>query len=356
MDVLVAGWIGSTNLGDELVFAGLRRLLAARGARPVALSENPEATERTHGVEAVSGRSPAALLAAAGRADALVLGGGGLLQDETSPLNLPYHLARVWAARARRTPFAAVGVGAGRLDTAAGRAQVARTLRGGRFRGASARDADSALLLQRVGVPDVVEATDLAFALDGPDTEPDDVVAVCLRPWTGRRGRLPAAARDASLPDEVVSGVAAALDAIAADGLTVRFVAFQADRDHAVHRAVAARMRAPSEAVVPALGDVLEAVGRARLVVGMRYHAGVAAVLAGRPAVLIGYSPKVDALAADLGAGGRVLPFDAGALASIPAAAETVLRHAPAVADARERLRVRGRGNDVVLDRLLGVG
>jgi polysaccharide pyruvyl transferase CsaB len=344
MRVLVAGWIGSTNLGDELVFAGLRAKLAARGAEVVAVSEDPAGTARAHRVAAVAGRNPAAVLAAAGRADALVLGGGGLLQDETSVLNLPYHLARVWAARARRTPFAAVGVGAGRLDTAVGRRLVTRSLRGARLRGVSVRDAGSAALLARLGVPDVVTAADLALGLPPPDEAPEDAVSVCLRP----------AVRSTALPDPLVVALAQALDQLAADGLAVRFVAFQADRDDAVHRQVAARMRAPAELCTPGLDEILREVARGRAVVAMRYHAGVAAVLAGRPAVLIDYSPKVGSLAVELGPGGCRLGLDPADLASVPVAVGAVLGHPGAVAEARDRLRERERGNDLVLDRLLG--
>src|SRR5690606_29444732 len=104
----VAAWVGSANAGDELVHAGLRRHLADLGVEPV-----------------VGGRARLVAGAALGRVDALVLGGGGLLQDETSDLNLPSHLAPVLAAR---VPAAGVGLGAGPLVTRAGRALVRRAL------------------------------------------------------------------------------------------------------------------------------------------------------------------------------------------------------------------------------------
>src|SRR4051794_907208 len=80
MRVAVAAWIGSTNLGDELVFASLRSALTRRGAEVVALSVAPAATEGEHGVRATR-RAPGTVELLRG-VDALVLGGGGLLQDE----------------------------------------------------------------------------------------------------------------------------------------------------------------------------------------------------------------------------------------------------------------------------------
>jgi polysaccharide pyruvyl transferase CsaB len=353
MEVLVAAWVGSANLGDELVFAGLRRKLAARGVSVTAVSVDPDATGRCHGVEAIGDRDVPRLWAAAGRAGAVVFGGGGLLQDETSPVNLPYHLSRVWAARLRGTPFVGVGLGAGRLDTRLGRALVRRTMRAAR--GLSVRDAASAELLERLGAGPVTVAADLALALPPPAAAAEDRVVVCLRPWTGAPGRVPPGLRRRAdaVPPAFVDAAAAALDRIAATGLGVRFVAFQADRDDAVHARVAGAMQAPSTRAVPGLDEVLDEIAAARAVVAVRYHGGVAAALAGRPAVLIGYSPKVGALAADLGAGASLLPWDAAALAGLPDAVEAVAGQDAAVRAARARLRAREAGNDAVLDRVL---
>lgn len=350
--VLVAAWVGSTNLGDELVFAGLRAKLADRGAHVAAVSLDPAATAATHGVQAVDHRDVAGLVTAAGEADAVVFGGGGLLQDETSPLNLPYHLSRLWVARARRTPAAALGVGAGRLDTRLGRMLVRRSLRG--LRAVTVRDAASAGVLSAAGVTGVRVAADLAVSVPSPAVHGRDRLVVCLRPWTGARGRLPAAARGDATPDEVVSAAADALDeAAGATGLAVHFVALQADRDDGLHRRVADRMRHPATTATPDLDGLLDEIAASRAVVAMRYHGGIAALLAARPCVLIGYAPKVDALAGELDEGARLLPWSAEAIAVLPKALEAVAGHEQAVATARDRLRERDQVNDAVLDDLL---
>ncbi|HVL98469.1 MAG TPA: polysaccharide pyruvyl transferase family protein [Egibacteraceae bacterium] len=353
--VLVAAWVGSTNLGDELVFAGLRRKLVARGVAVAALSVDPRGTAATHGVQALDHRDLGGLVHAVGEADAVVFGGGGLLQDETSLLNLPYHLSRLQVARRRHTPFAVVGVGAGRLDTRLGRALVRRGLRSAVA--VSARDTASARLLGEVGVEGVRVSADLALALDPPPVQPADRLVACLRPWSAGRKRVPAGLRADTTPPAVVHAAARGLDeAASATGLPVHLVALQADRDDAFHRRVAERMRTPATTASPSLAGVLVEVARSRAVVAMRYHGGIGAVLGGRPCVLVGYAPKVDALAGELGPGGALLPWSAEGMTGVAGALGGVMRHADAVVEARERLRARERGNDAVLDELLATG
>jgi polysaccharide pyruvyl transferase CsaB len=348
MHVVVAAWVGSTNLGDELVLAGLLALLRSRGVSVTAVSVDPEATRREHGTAAVA---PAGAAAAIARADAVVLGGGGLLQDETSPYNLPYHLSRVWAAQATRTPVIGLGLGAGRLDTRLGSRLVTTTLRRVPL---SVRDAPSADLLEGLGLPRPVVAADLALGLPPVEVPAQDRLVVCLRPWTGRRGLLPASRTTAApAPEELLTATAGALDdAARATGLAPHLVAFQSDRDGPLHEAVAARMQSPVTTAVPTLAELPAEVATGRAVVAMRFHAGICAVLGGRPAVLLGYSPKVDALAGPLGAGGRLLPWSPSGPAGLREAVEAVLGHDDEVLAARAQLKERGQRHAEVLDRL----
>ena len=357
MRVVVASWLGSTNLGDELIFAALHRKLAGRGAQVAGISVDPDATRATHGVGAVRPTAATRLWALLGSADRLVFGGGGLLQDETSGLNLPYHLSRLAMARARRMPAAVVGVGAGVLGTSVGRLQVRAALSG--VTGISVRDAESADLLESLGLPRPVLGADLALSLPLPRVAPIDRMVVSLRPWAGTRTALPVAMRwQGGLDNDwFAEAMAAALDTTArSTGLPTHFVAFQRDRDDRLHQMVADRMTTPASLTCPSVEGVIDEVAASRVVIGMRYHAGIAAVLAGRPSVLISYSDKVSSLARDVGTGAIGLTWRPDDVAQIPKAVDEVLDAAPSVGEARDRLRERERGNDEVLDRLLSNG
>lgn len=345
MRATVAAWVGSANLGDELVFSALNRQLADRGVTVEALSVEPAQTEVDHGVVARRRAS------ATTRTDCTVLGGGGLLQDETSTLNLDLHLTPVVAARLRREAVAGVGLGAGPLGTRSGRLRVRAALGGVPL---AVRDAGSADVLEAVGLARPPVAADLVMSLPPVEVSSVDRIVVCLRPWSGHRHRLPARFRRHPPDDAFAAGAARSLDDLSeATGLPVHFVAFDAPKDDPLHRAVAAQMRSTYSLTCPNVGNVLAEVAASQLVVSMRYHGGMAAVLAGRPAVLVGYSSKVDALAAELGPGAAGLRWSPNGLGDLVTPARAVLDHGHEVVAARGRLAERERGNGRVLDALL---
>jgi polysaccharide pyruvyl transferase CsaB len=353
MRVLVGAWVGSANLGDELVFAGLLTRFRRAGIAVTAVSVDPASTAEVHHVDAVRATDLRTLVRAVGEADAVVLGGGGLLQDETSPFNLPFHLSRPRLCHLRGRPLAGLGLGAGRLDTRLGRRLVRSTLCSAVA--VSVRDLASAALLTEVGVPNALVGADLALDLPDPQVEVEPFAGVSLRPWNGRRGRLPVArsSAGATTPEWFFVDAARALDRVsAATGLPIRLVALEGPKDDVVHRAVADRMTAPVSIAVPDVRTVVDEIARATVVVAMRYHAGVAAVLGGRPVVLVGYSPKVDSLAGELGRGGALAPWSPIGLAAVPALVGEVLGGSEAVTEARARLRERNRVHTEVLERL----
>lgn len=352
MRVTVAAWIGSANAGDELIFAALRHKLLARGTHVTAITTSPDRS--TGDVATVGHLAPAAVIGAIRSNDALVLGGGGLLQDHTSAFNLPYHLSRLAVARATGTPRAVVGVGAGPLHTAVGRVQVRGALRG--VTAISVRDRGSVEVLRRAGVDDVRLAADLALSLPSPQVAVEDRICACLRPWRAARGHLPVGVRTRTdvTSDAMVDWLARGLDDAAARlGLPVRLVSMQRGWDDLLHRRVADRMRTDVTMLSPPTDHVLDVIAASRVVVAMRYHAAIAAVLAGRPATLIGYDPKLAGIAGAMGPAARLLAWTPDDLDRLGAATAEVAGCGDDLPAVLHDLRARERVNDAVLDDLL---
>lgn len=348
--IVVAGWFGSGNLGDELILRAIIRELREIGAEPAAITSDAAHTWLNHRIDSHTHRSPRdhrRLAADLRRADGLVLT-GGLIQNETSPWNLPHHAGRLWAAGG--TPAAAAGLGAGRVNGRWGKLVAERMMR--KVSPVVVRDRDSATRLGDLGVRDIRVGADPVLALQPDPVAAGNTMCVILRP-PNRPGPGTAAAKARPPSPERAQRTAEALDAAADQlGFTIRLVAFHAGRDQAVHEEVAKRLTVSAELISPGLDEVMTEVGRSRLVVAMRYHGAVAALLADRPAVLIDYSPKMRSLAAEGGGWAPLLDYRELAPDRLRTAAEEAMKRPERAADAREEAQSRLEINRRALEEL----
>ncbi len=171
MNVLLSGYYGFGNLGDEAILSGLVAGLRAQGHHLVVLSNKPDKTRALHGVEAVTryqGLVPALM-----QSDAVVSGGGGLLQDRTSARSLRYYLGILRLAKALGKRPVVYAQSVGPLSPAGARA-VKRTLTG---LPVAVRDGASQRLLASLGISAELVA-DAALLLP----EPRGTTTVSLTP------------------------------------------------------------------------------------------------------------------------------------------------------------------------------
>ena len=391
--IALAGWYGSDNLGDEMILSCMAAALRARGVEPMAVSIDPERTAAVHGVEAAAHRSPldsAALRRSLRRAHAMVLS-GGVVQSETSPWNMWFHMSRLRAYR-RSAPapsthrragavVAAIGLGAGHVRGAGGRHMAVSELR--RACHVVTRDAASARRLHDWGVPDVavgadpVLAGDTALVSSGaaatrprhsgppgltgskrPRRDSTDTIGVILRP-PNRRGIRTAAAKARTSWQPWTGQLARSLDALAErSGMTLRLLPFQPSQDTPMLAALRQQMRTDAEMVTLNIDNVLAEVARSRFVVTMRYHGAIAALLNDQAAVVLDYSPKMRSLAAEGGGWASVVdlaPLDGGRFEprTLIDAADEAQHRSRRTAEARGLLRARLKVNDAALDDLL---
>jgi len=391
--IALAGWYGSDNLGDEMILRCMVSALRARGVAPLAVSIDPERTAAVHGIEAVAHRSPldgAALRRSLRSAHAMVIS-GGVVQSETSPWNMWFHMSRPRAYRRSvpaasthgpaRAAFAAVGLGTGQVRGAGNRRMAVSEMR--RACRVVTRDAASANRLRGWGVPGAAVGADPVLAGDAalassrtaatlpPHSGPPrltgvppsssgatDTVCVILRP-PNRRGIRTAAAKARTSWQPWTGQLARALDALAeSSGMALRLLPFQPSQDAPMLAALQHQMRTDAEMVVLDIDGVLAEVARSRFVVTMRYHGAVAALLNGQAAVVLDYSPKMGSLAAEGGGWASLVdlaPLDAGRFEprTLIDAASEAQDKSRRTGEARGLLRERLKVNDAALDDLL---
>lgn len=300
--VVISGYYGFQNLGDEAVLAAtvdaLRRLSPT--LEIAVLTETPRDTSRAYGVDGISRRRLPEIVRALAGCDLFLCGGGSLFQDVTSWRSPWYYLGVLALARrfARRSSVYAQGIGPlrGRLA----RRVTAHLLDGVPL--ITVRDRTSQAVLAQMGVrrPRIVLSADPSLLLT-PERSPavererarwsgSAFFGLAVRAWGERGGTL-----------DVVAAAARAV----AGRLGVRWICLpmHLPRDLNVADAVAARIGSAATVVRARLSprEMLALIGTLDLLVGMRLHALLFAASQGVPIVPIAYDPKVAALADDLG-------------------------------------------------------
>jgi polysaccharide pyruvyl transferase CsaB len=319
--ILIAGYYGYGNLGDEAILDGLltgfRRHDASLDFTVVA--GDTAAAERDHHVTAIPWESINGIISSASESDLVILGGGGLFHDywevDTDTRLTPFHegLSRYSAiplvSALVNKPCMILGVGVGPLRTEQSR-QLTRSCFGLASEW-TVRDVGSLRWLQQAGLLSHRQGTHRSVSADpailsdaaiGTNNEiPDssgasgghNYVLVALRQWEF-------CAQGASWEVEM----AAALDLIYTSlGLSSVFVPFQSNirmsdtDDRSVARRIRARMEFGDETTLldpPANQEqVRDLIQHSRIVLAMRMHAALMAGAHGKPTVALAYDPKV---------------------------------------------------------------
>ncbi len=358
--VLLSGYYGASNVGDELILRSIsERLEAADPAVQVWVgAENTDQVEINHGLQSFQRKSLPDALHAARTASAVVLGGGGLWHDytfersggllglfDTPQISIAGFGALPLMCRMFDVPFHVVGMGIGPMTDPDARRMM-------RFVGRHAesimvRDAESAAHAAAFdGLPvEVSQAPDVVYGLAlSPSAVPPDIeafrqrgyriVGLNLRPWAHTD------------EDALVESVRNAL-AEAASRQPLALVGIPMQAGERVDTAVLGRVAAALGDSVPALvlraplstEQLIDTLASLDVLVSMRLHACLLAHRLGRPVVGIAYDPKVVNHFSELERAlfCLPLPLDDAAFASALAAALSEEARLPAATQSRLR-------------------
>lgn len=289
MNILLSGYYGFDNTGDEAILLAITRELAARGHQVTVLSNAPGETARTYGVRAAPRMHPLGLIGAVMACDLLLSGGGGLLQDGTSARTLTYYLGLIRLARRLGKRAAVFNQSVGPLSAAGGR-RVAAALRGVP---AIVRDRGSLETLRELGVEARLGGDPALLLQPGPVER--DPARVVLAPRGGQRG---ATERLAELARRLREG-----------GREVVALSLQPHLDDAEAALIGGEVISTNDPQT-----ALDAIAGAGYVVGVRLHAVILAAAAGVPFAGVSYDPKVAGFCADAGTVHHPTDFDVNAL------------------------------------------
>lgn len=292
--IVISGYYGFDNLGDEAILAGIISLLKKKNKKLkiTVLSADPAKTSKVYGVEAVSRNSLINILAVLAEADLFISGGGSLLQDITGNFSVPYYLALAWLAKLQGTKVVYYAQGAGPLNKKWSQKLTALTLN--RFDFLGARDQKTKNLLKKIGVKKEIKLTvDPVFALYDPlATNRQKIkgkveIGISVRPWSV----------------DYLTELAAALNKFAA-AKNVKYLLFPMHKgaDEKVSEKLKEKLKVETEILTLANKPqkALTSFRQLDLFVGVRLHSLIFALLNQIPLVALSYDPKIEGLLSEL--------------------------------------------------------
>lgn len=332
--IVLSGYYGYRNLGDDAILLSLREQLsaAAPGAKLIALSNRPRETREKCDVDAVYRFNPPAVVRELKRCTVLVSGGGSLLQDSTSTRSLLYYTTILRLAKhyGKRVMFYANGIGPVRSEK--NRARVRAVSEAADV--ITLRDEASLAALREMGVTrqDIRVTADPVYAMHGRGQE----AGLALLREQGVRGERPligVSVRFTRGTEDKAAELARFCDALA-ERAEIAFLILQQGKDEAAAQAVRAQMHAPS-VLLSAPYDpagMMSMLSCMQAVVSTRLHSVIFAACERVRVLGIVYDPKVSACLDTLGmpAAGTLAEFNADtALAALDALLEDKACAAP---------------------------
>lgn len=297
--VVVSGYYGFNNLGDELILHVLIQQLKQRELDITVLSNDPEHTERQYGVRAIHRMSPVQIIDTLANANLLISGGGGLFQDVTGPLNTVYYGGLIYLAKFFEVPVCFWGQGLGPLNKPLSRFITQQALHCASM--ITVRDEPSAQLVTELIQKRPRLAVDPVWLLDLPsrkansNQDPDTpwLIGISLRSWP-------------DLTPDRLQSFAKFLGRLAEQSTRpVQFLLlpFQGAEDHKILTDLSRLLlllNAGSWRMV-AEEQVLETIPECHLLFGMRFHSLVLGILSDVAVYGLIYDPKVRHLVNTLG-------------------------------------------------------
>ena len=300
-NVLISGYYGFNNTGDEAMIETMSSLLAKRDYGLIVLSSNPEKTKELYNVQAYNRYKLGEVRKAMKKADLVVSGGGTLFQDITSKKSLYYYLGIVRFAQLMKKKICVAYQGIGPLLSNFNRRLTKHVLNKNSVKLIALRDDQAISFAKDIGIDGkkIIFSSDMIFMLQPPAKERcekilrDNVhgykegqklIGISIREWKDKdRTDL-----FAQMADRIVEEYDA----------RVVFFPFHKPKDAEISKIVMHKMKHEDSAVLMPNrylpSEILGVMGMMDINIGVRLHALVFSAVMNVPTIGISYDPKID--------------------------------------------------------------
>ena len=296
--VVMSGYYGFNNTGDEAIMLSMHKNIQELGDNYhiTVLSNKPVETREKYGIEAVYRFGVRDVLRAIRHSDALLSGGGSLLQDSSSTRSLMYYLSITAAAKFMRKKVMLYANGIGPVSGKRNRRLVKQVVNKADLITLREENSYEELLSMGVNPKKCFVTADPVFTMDGIAKEdayrlldkegiPQDkpLVVVSVRNW-----------RDM---DKFISRFAKLCDTIVEKyNRNIVFLAMQMPNDITISEKVQKKMEQPAYILRGSYtpSEVMGIISTADFILSMRLHTLIFAARQHVPLVGFVYDPKIE--------------------------------------------------------------
>ena len=299
MNILISGYYGSKNGGDEAMLAAMLEVMREMDSnlKFTVISLNPEYTQKRHNVDAVKWLDIFSIIRKIFWADLLISGGGSLLQNVTSRSSLYYYLGIIFLAKIFGCKVMLYAQGIGPIR--GGLAHWLMKFILNRVDLITVRDKGSLEELQRLKIfrPKIFCTADPVLAIK-PVTLDIGKKILARHYLTNHSGKfIGVSVRRWKNWEKCQNELATALNNLAAQiDSKIIFIPMQFPEDVKAAKSTAELVKSPCTVIDEELTtpEVVSLVGCMDILISIRLHALVFAGVMNVPMIGISYDPKID--------------------------------------------------------------
>lgn len=287
-NILISGYYGFDNFGDEAILGVLTNKLNEMGHDVTVLSKNPTKTASLYKVKSIFSFDLTNVFNKIAKSDVLISGGGSLLQDVTSIKSLLYYLFIINVALFLRKKVIIFAQGIGPINSKLGRLLTKIALKQCSL--VTVRDEKSLFLVRGWGV-NASLVCDPLFDLQLPNSFHSNKVGIQLRGFK-------------TLKENLLIKLAQQINKDFSDK-EIEIYSFQDSLDLNVCKRFETILKSINPVIQTKLiynqtsKEILEKISKLDYMVAMRFHANLIALKYGIKTLAICYDEKVEKLATE---------------------------------------------------------
>lgn len=282
--ILVIGYYGAKNIGDELLLKATSHILKENieNANISAITYDKSYTEKNSSINGISRNRFTNILREINDNSVIIVGGGSLLQNKTSNRSLIYYLTLLWYSIKRGKKVYLLGNGIGPISEGVFKNITLNIL--GKIDRITVRDIDSYKYLKIHGIKNVFLSSDLVYNIEH----------IFNKEKVNTKGKIGINLRNWENIGEIKDQIVQLVKVFSSRGIEIKLISFQKNNDNLILKELIDLMNENFEVIeIESQEDIEYAYKDLDMMIGMRLHSLILSTIFEIPFIGIVYDPKV---------------------------------------------------------------